>query len=151
MSFQAVKFVNHADHHPEDPVLRVRPLVVEEIKVLSHRLSRLLDASSKLSLDELLLILKGKLLTPVGGVDADSESFRFTELVAGLPPVQGANLLLYFGFPGDVWRISLSDLDQYFDSVWYQGPDDLVVIPENLSWFVNISEQGEVTRWIVGE
>jgi hypothetical protein len=32
--FDAVKFVNHADDHPDDPVLRVRPLNAGELKAL---------------------------------------------------------------------------------------------------------------------
>lgn len=147
MRFDAVKFVNHADDHPEDPVLRVRPLDVHELEALYAMLIRHLGLERKARPDDILRSL-GTSLSRVRGTDANTERFDpLTVLPAHVAKV-GEDAFLTLGEPDDVWRISRIDLRRYFDSVWYPGPDDLLIMDPEACWVIGVSSGGAVSCWL---
>jgi hypothetical protein len=92
-----VKFVNHADDHPTDPILRVRPLAAEEIQDFLGLLASALFPGATTGLLERLVTV----LQPVVGVNADDPYFDPTGVLgAGAtmePLTRGSASALAFG------------------------------------------------------
>ena len=147
MRFDAVKFVNHADSHPEDPILRVRPLDAPSLRRLYDRLSRVCSVESRTGATQLLNACWEQ-LTPLGGVNADDPEFTVASILpSGVAP--SGTVFLTLGEPDDVWRVSARDLQRYFGSIWYPGPDDLILIDSDLRWMVGIRHDGAIGRTLI--
>ena len=148
MRLSAVKFVNHADDHPEDPLLRVRRLPIDEVKEMYQRLAQRLDLDPKTSPKVLLRQVDDR-LTLVRGADAESADFNPLSVLDPAIVASGTDVLFTLGEPEEIWRISRVDLSRYFDSIWYSGPDDLTLFDSKMSWIIGISHEGAVRRLLL--
>lgn len=146
MRFDAVKFVNHADDHPDDPVLRVRPLNAGELKALYSDLAGKLGLRPGTAPATILERLESA-LARVTGAHAEEPGFNPMHALAPALVDPAGELFFTLGDADDVWRMSVSDLGRYFDSVWYPGPDDLILVDPLARWAVGITHNGQVRIW----
>ncbi len=146
MTLDPVKFVNHADSHPDDPVLRVRPLDNEQHQRFMACLANRLGAEPTLKLADLLVALEEHLV-PIEHVNADSP--RFDPLSPVILREHQAKDRVFLSFADeDLWVISASDLRRYFSSVWYWGPDELFILDPDATWAIAVTQEGRVLAWI---
>ncbi len=145
MRLHPIKFVNHAADHPEDPVLRVRPALPEDERALTTGLAASLGLPPATRLGALLEGVEGRMVR-VEGVSADEPNFKVSSLLHGGAGLD-ADAVLCFGDLTDLWLMTMRDLDCYFDSIWYSGPDDLLILARQGTWAVEVLHTGEVRSW----
>lgn len=78
------------------------------------------------------------------GVDARSGGFNVGKTLhtAGIVPNQQVYLNWYR--LDDIDRLRLSDLDEWFEDIWYPDSDDLDVFDDSLTWMLSIAHHGAV-------
>jgi hypothetical protein len=88
----------------------------------------------------------GRLNAPEAG-DADALVLR-----GGLKRLSGAteseNWIVYFINLDDVFVFSRSDCLEYFEYLYYSGPDEVFIMNEQVEWIVSLGTMNQTALWL---
>jgi hypothetical protein len=106
-------------------------------------------AFQKLQLDELsnvieLLNLIRKKSTLIPDLNADSEIFNLQKLINILPISKPDFVNINWYRFDDIDRFKIETLSDHFKYIWYPGPDDIEIFPDDLSWIILIDATGSI-------
>jgi hypothetical protein len=62
----------------------------------------------------------------------------------GITPQQ--TVYIHWYYDDKIDEFYFADLAQYFDDIWYPGPDDIEIFDATLSWIVVVPHYGDV-QW----
>lgn len=140
---EALKRTHFQASHPGVAFPDVSTLSHESAENLRTRLAARLgcDCANGLTL---VKTLAGR-ATVVEGVNAQSEDFRLLQTLwtLQLRPKETVYLNWYRFDSIDI--ISLEDLAQYFQDLWYPSSDDLDVFDDTLDWVLSIGHSGDLS------
>ena len=88
------------------------------------------------------LLRKTSIIVP--NINADSESFNLQEIINTIITSEVNYVNVNWYQFNDIDRFKVKDLNDYFKYIWYPGPDDIEIFPNDLSWMILIDATGSV-------
>jgi len=85
---------------------------------------------------------KSKLLPEI---NAESEDFNFKLLINKLALFEPQNININWNRFDNIDKLKLIDFSNYFKYIWYPGPDDIEVFPDDVSWIISIDATGHIS------
>jgi hypothetical protein len=71
-----------------------------------------------------------------------AENFKLIEILSDLKIKPMKKIFInWFGFE-KIDMFNIEDVDKYFDSIWFPGPDDIDLFDETLNWILAVRHDG---------
>jgi len=80
----------------------------------------------------------------IEGINADEDDFVLKKVFDSIGIIPLENVYINWYHFDDIDEIRFSDLDRYFDHIWYPGPDDIDIFDQSFSWILSISHDGSI-------
>ena len=77
-------------------------------------------------------------------MNADSENFNLEDIISTIATLEVNYVNVNWYQFDDIDRFKAKDLNDYFKYIWYPGPDDIEIFPNDLSWMISIDATGAV-------
>ncbi len=119
-----------------------RPLTPPNMKDICRRLADILQIFS----EEKLAIMNALYMRSQGveGANAGKDEFSFAELFDNLNILPAEIVYINWYQFDDIDEMMLTDLCEYFNDIWYPGPDDIEIFDSTLSWILSVSHDGDI-------
>lgn len=75
-------------------------------------------------------------------VNAMNESFSLLDLFSKKNIYSNDFVYINWYRFDDIDRINFSDLDKFFDDIWYPGSDDIDIFDDSISWILSVKHDG---------
>lgn len=120
-----------------------RSLNAHELETITQNLSEKL----RLTFQDNLSFTKtiAELGAPVNGVNAEDDGFKLSKVMSFLDIKPQANVYINWYRYDRIDEMTFVDLDEYFDDIWYPGPDDIDIFDTSFSWILSVSHDGDIT------
>lgn len=84
---------------------------------------------------------KSKLLL---NINAQSGDFNFEQLINNLLIEKPDYININWNDFENIDRFKFNDFSNYFSDIWYAGPDDIELFPDDISWIICIDAIGDI-------
>ena len=83
--------------------------------------------------------------TNVVGIYANSDNFSLQSLLSELKILCPASVYVNWRHYDDIDEISFAGLNDYFDDVWYSGPDEIDIFDATFKWLIFVNGSGYIS------
>ena len=130
------------ESYPERQFPTIRELGKEETRLIRHRLA---DHFVLSSVDPLAMVMEiDRRQEVLKEYNAEEKGFRLSPILSKLNvPIQKNVYLNWYRYDV-VDEMAFTDLDTYFDDIWYPGPDDVDIFDSSFGWILSIQHEGYV-------
>jgi hypothetical protein len=91
------------------------------------------------------LLLKAIIVNRVPtGVNAQDYNFRLDDFLHSLQIVPNGEIFINWHSFDKIDLMAFSDFTQYFDDIWFPGPDDIEVFDCGMDWILSIAHDGDL-------
>lgn len=136
------KVKNFEKENPSVKFPWFRSLSLQEAKIISQKLSEKLRLVSQDNLSFTIAI--DNMEISLDGFNAEDEGFQLSKVLSYLNIEPEKNVFVNWYQYDDIDEIGFDDLNNYFDAIWYSGPDDIDIFDSTFSWILSISHDGYV-------
>jgi hypothetical protein len=81
---------------------------------------------------------------PLYNINAELDSFNFKLLISELKISEPKFININWNNFEDIDKFKLIDFSNNLKYIWYAGPDDIEVFPDDLSWVISIDAIGDI-------
>ena len=145
----AHKIRHFLQDNPVESYPYFRAVEGDELVGLRRSLATALGIPANSSLDDIASAILPR-MAHVPELQADAESFTLRAVIP--EDVANGNSAVYLDFSfgdsegGGVDSMAVADVIMHFDSIWYWGPDDLLIYDDSFGWMIWIDHHGCVYR-----
>ncbi|MBI1911043.1 MAG: hypothetical protein HYS21_03490 [Deltaproteobacteria bacterium] len=122
-----------------------RQVHLEEQKALFQKMSEKLGLELQEDLFTIAKTIIQKAI-PIEGFNAQNVNFNLFQLLSNLEIKPEKNVFVNWWFKyGDVDEFAFTDLNDYFNDIWFPGPDDLDIFDSTFNWIIHIDHSGFIS------
>jgi len=140
---EAFKIENFRDEYPNKEFPWFRPLLEAELIEIRSKMFKLLKVSDGNNLIRLVnkIINEGVFLD---NFNAENNKFSLAAVLNCLEITPLQKIFINWYRFDDIDEMYFDSLNDYFDDIWYSGPDDIDIFDKSFSWIISISHDGGV-------
>jgi len=131
------------DAHPNKEVFQVNSLDASKLSTTYEKIRAFIGGELESPLEVVRAIYDKS--EPIDGVDANDDGFSFSDVLKSLCIEPNANVYINWYRFDNVDEISIKNLTEYFDDIWFPSSDDIDVFDDSFSWIVSVSHDGKVS------
>lgn len=143
----AQKISHFLQDNPGESYPYFRAIEGDELVGIRRSLAAVLGIPPGSSLDDIAVAILPRML-PVPGLKADTGAFDIRIVIP--EHIANGNCMVYLDFSfgdfgdGGVDCMAAAEVIKHFDSIWYWGPDDLLIYDESFGWIIWVDHNGYV-------
>jgi len=123
----------------------VIPIEAPELNTIQYKLKQIFGLCEKSELLDLLKVMRSNQI--MLNRNAMEEKFSLLELFSSQGIIPHDFVYINWYRFDVVDKMKLLDLCQYFNDIWYPGPDDIDIFDDSFQWIVSVSYNGIIYRW----
>ncbi len=121
-----------------------RSLKESETRILRQHLARAIGLPNDVSLLKLTQSI-ANMSVGYSDLNAEDEKFQLETTIQRLGVIPAEMLYVNWYRYDDIDEMRFKDVAEYFDYLWYPGPDDIDLFDATYSWVLSISHDGYVS------